>query len=230
MENKELGIYIHIPFCKSKCYYCDFTSYTNQDNKIQNYIEQVISEMKQYSFQKYNVTTIYIGGGTPSYIDEKYIEQLLEVLQEKLVNNLTKWKEIEITIEVNPGTITKKKLETYQKKGINRISIGLQSTNDNLLKEIGRIHSFKDFLETYQFVKEVGFKNNNIDFMIGLPNQTIEDIRQTLDTIQKLEPDHVSIYSLMVEEGTKMEQFIADRKTILARRRTRTTDVLVCKK
>lgn len=230
MESKELGIYIHIPFCKSKCYYCDFISYSNLDNKIENYIEQIICEIKQYSFQEYNITTIYMGGGTPSYIDEKYIKQLLEVLQKELVGNQTKWEDIEITIEVNPGTITKAKLETYRKNGINRISIGLQSTNDKLLKELGRIHTFKEFLEAYQLVQKADFKNSNIDFMIGLPNQTIEDIKQTLDTIQKLNPNHVSMYSLIVEEETKIEQLISARKTTITRRRKRTTDVLVCKK
>ncbi len=208
MKKEELGIYIHIPFCKSKCYYCDFVSYTNRCDKIEEYIQEVIYEMNQYDLSKYNVTTIYIGGGTPSYIEEKYIKQLLETLKGKLIKNDTKFEELEITIEINPGTVNKQKLEQYKKAGINRISIGLQSTKDKLLKQIGRIHNYQEFLEAYQLVKEVGFKNINIDLMIGLPNQTIQDIKQTLQEIQKLEPNHVSVYSLIVEEGTKMEQFI----------------------
>ena len=107
MENKELGIYIHIPFCKSKCYYCDFVSYTNRGNEIENYIQEVISQMEQYDFSSYHVTTIYIGGGTPSFIDGKYIQQLLEKLKRKLQNNPTEFTDIEITIEMNPGTINK---------------------------------------------------------------------------------------------------------------------------
>lgn len=210
MENKELGIYIHIPFCKSKCYYCDFVSYTNRGNEIENYIQEVISQMEQYDFSSYHVTTIYIGGGTPSFIDGKYIQQLLEKLKRKLQNNPTEFTDIEITIEMNPGTINKEKLEQYKKAGINRISIGLQSTNDNLLKQIGRIHTYQEFLQAYQWVREVGFENVNIDCIIGLPNQTIQDIKKTLEEIQRLQPEHVSVYSLMVEEGTKIEKLMEE--------------------
>lgn len=208
MESRELGIYIHIPFCKSKCYYCDFVSYTNQCNQIAPYIQKVLQEMQQYDVSNYNVTTIYIGGGTPSYIEEKYIKQLLDALKRKLADNETRFEDMEITIEINPGTITKKKLEQYKESGVNRISIGLQSTNDNLLKQIGRIHNYQEFLEAYQLVKKVGFENINVDLMIGLPNQTIQDIKQTLGEIQKLNPNHVSVYSLIVEEGTKIDELI----------------------
>lgn len=208
MKREELGIYIHIPFCKSKCYYCDFVSYTNQCEQIEPYIEKVIQEWQQYDISDYNVTTVYIGGGTPSFIEEKYVKQLLEAIKEKLRNNETKFEEIEVTIEINPGTITREKLEQYKKSGINRISMGLQSTNNKLLKQIGRIHNYQEFLEAYQLIQEVGFENMNIDFMIGLPNQTIQDIKQTLKEIQKLNPNHVSIYSLIVEEGTKIEELI----------------------
>ncbi len=208
MEQTELGIYIHIPFCKSKCYYCDFVSYTDSCGQVENYIHEVSKEMKQYDFNNYDVTTIYIGGGTPSFIDEKYVTQLLEELKTKLKNNKTKFEDIEITIEINPGTITKQKLEPYKKSGINRISMGLQSTNDALLKQIGRIHNYQEFLEAYQIVKEAGFKNINIDLMIGLPNQTIQDIKETLVELQTLNPNHVSVYSLIVEENTKMEKWI----------------------
>ena len=208
MKSKELGIYIHIPFCKSKCYYCDFVSYTDQCGQVENYIQEVSEEMEQYDISNYDVTTIYIGGGTPSFIHEKYIEQLLVKLNTKLKNNQTRFEDIEITIEINPGTITRKKLEQYKKSGINRISIGLQSTKDVLLKQIGRIHNYQEFLETYQMVKEIGFENINIDLMIGLPNQTIQDMKETLEEIQKLNPSHVSVYSLIVEENTKMEKMI----------------------
>lgn len=204
----ELGIYIHIPFCKSKCYYCDFVSYTNQGSQVESYMKEVRQELEQYDVSNYNVTTIYIGGGTPSLIDEKYIKQLLEELKAKLINNETKFEAIEITIEINPGTITKQKLEQYKKSGINRISIGLQSTNDILLKQIGRIHNYAEFLEAYQLVKETNFENINIDVMIGLPNQTIQDIKKTLEEIKKLNPNHVSVYSLMVEENTKIEKLM----------------------
>lgn len=204
----ELGIYIHIPFCKSKCYYCDFVSYTDQCGQVENYIQEVVNEIEQYDISNYDVTTIYIGGGTPSFIHEKYIQQLLQKLKVKLKDNETNFDKIEITIEINPGTITREKLEQYKKSGINRISIGLQSTNDALLKQIGRIHNYQEFLEAYQLVKETGFENINIDVMIGLPNQTIQDIKKTLTEIKKLNPNHVSVYSLIVEENTKMEKWI----------------------
>lgn len=204
----ELGIYIHIPFCKSKCYYCDFVSYTDQCGQVENYIQEVVNEIEQYDISNYDVTTIYIGGGTPSFIHEKYIQQLLQKLKVKLKDNETNFDKIEITIEINPGTITREKLEQYKKSGINRISIGLQSTNDALLKQIGRIHNYQEFLEAYQLVKETGFENINIDVMIGLPNQTIQDIKKTLTEIKKLNPNHVSVYSLIIEENTKMEKWI----------------------
>jgi len=208
MINKELGIYIHIPFCKSKCYYCDFISYQNKEEKIEEYIEEVINEIEQYDISNYNVTTIYIGGGTPSFIDEKYIKKILETLKEKLKLNETKFENIEITIEINPGTVNREKLEQYKKSGINRISIGLQSTKDKLLKQIGRIHTYDEFIEAYNLVNEEGFRNINIDLMIGLPNQTIKDIKHALQEIEKLEPTHISVYSLIVEEGTKIEKLI----------------------
>ena len=213
MESKELGIYIHIPFCKKKCYYCDFVSFSNKQNLAEDYIHTIKTEINNYFDNKkilenYNVTTIYIGGGTPSYIDEKYILEILELLENKLKNNQTKFKDMEITIEVNPGTVNKEKLEQYRKAKINRLSIGLQSTNNNILKEIGRIHTFEQFLETYQMAKAVGVENVNVDLMIGLPNQTIEDIKISLKEVMQLNPTHISVYSLIIEEGTVIAQKI----------------------
>lgn len=195
MKQQELGIYIHIPFCKSKCYYCDFVSYPNQSDMMQSYFEAVKREINSYDFKKYNITTIYLGGGTPSFVQEKYIKMILEEIQVNL-------EKTEITIEINPGTVSKEKLQFYKDIGINRISIGLQSVKDNLLKQIGRIHTYKQFLETYKEAKEVGFRNINVDLMIGLPNQTIQDIKETVEEIERLNPSHVSVYSLIVEEGT----------------------------
>lgn len=217
MESKELGIYIHIPFCKKKCYYCDFVSFQNKQNLIAEYIEAIKKEVNHYFkdeefLRTYNVTTIYIGGGTPSYIDSKYILEILRLLEKNLINNKTKFDDIEITIEVNPGTVDKEKLEQYKTAKINRLSIGLQSTNNNLLKEIGRIHTFEDFLETYNTAKKVGFDNINIDLMIGLPNQKIEDIKKSLNQIVQLNPSHISVYSLIIEEGTYIEKLIKENK------------------
>ena len=208
--NKELGIYIHIPFCKQKCYYCDFVSYANQETKMEEYINGVLKEIDYYKLEDYDITTIYIGGGTPSFLDSDYIKAILEKLKNKLKSNTIKWEDIEITIEVNPGTVTLEKLKTYKEAGINRISIGLQSTNDKLLKQIGRIHNYEEFLETYKMAEKVGFKNKNVDLIIGLPNQKIKDIKENIENIVDLNPQHISVYSLIVEEDTKIEKMIKD--------------------
>ena len=150
------------------------------------------------------IETIYIGGGTPSIIDAKYIEKIMTKLQEK--NALTTAKEI--TIEVNPGTATEKKLKTYKKIGINRLSIGLQSTDNHILKTIGRIHSYENFLNTYKLVRNQGFDNINVDLMIGLPNQKISDVKSSLEKITELKPEHISVYSLIVEENTPIEKML----------------------
>lgn len=207
MQNKELGIYIHIPFCKQKCYYCDFISYSDKCNQISNYIDSLIKEIEGFDFSNYKVTSIYIGGGTPSYVDSKYIKQILTKLHKKV-----DFKEVEITIEVNPGTVTRKKLQAYKEQGINRISIGLQSTKDRLLRQIGRIHTYQEFLEVYYLAKEVGFKNINVDLMLGLPNQTIQDLKESLNKIIELNPNHVSVYSLIVEEETKIANLLQEGK------------------
>lgn len=215
-DNKELGIYIHIPFCKQKCYYCDFVSYVDTVERMNKYIEklkeEIINEKNIYQ-NDYNVTTIYIGGGTPSILEKEHIKDILDILKEQLKNNKTKFQDIEITIEVNPGTAKEEKLKQYKESGINRLSIGLQSTNDNLLKEIGRIHNYQDFLTTYNMAKKIGFENINIDLIIGLPNQTIKDLKNAIQEIKRLNPNHVSIYSLIVEEGTKIEQLL-DQKIL----------------
>lgn len=196
MENKEIGIYVHIPFCKRKCYYCDFISYSNKDSKIEEYIEAVKKEIELQKI-KSTITTVYIGGGTPSYIDSKYIKEIMEKINQK---NLSK--EAEITIEVNPGTVTIEKLKDYKEAGINRLSIGLQATQDELLKQIGRIHGVEQFFETYKMARKVGFKNVNVDLMLGLPNQRIKDLKDSLETVIELKPEHISVYSLIVEDGT----------------------------
>lgn len=165
-----------------------------------------------YELENYNVTTIYIGGGTPSFIDSIYIVNLLNKLRDKLKNNDTKWSNIEITIEVNPGTVDLEKLKQYKEVGANRISIGLQSSNDKLLKQIGRIHNYEEFLNAYQVAKQVGFENINVDLMLGLPSQSIQDLKETIEHVVKLAPEHISVYSLILEENTKMEQCIKSGK------------------
>ncbi len=207
---KKLGVYIHIPFCKQKCYYCDFFSYANSEKYFDKYVQALIMEIDNFLPKNNNgieVETIYIGGGTPSIIDAKYIEKIMTKLQEKGLTEVAK----EITIEVNPGTVTEKKLAIYKKIGINRLSIGLQSTDNTILKQIGRIHSYEDFLNTYELARKIGFKNINVDLMIGLPNQKIEDVKKSLEKIIGLNlgaPEHISVYSLIVEENTLIEKLI----------------------
>jgi len=201
MNKKEIGLYIHIPFCAHKCDYCDFISFEKKECKIEEYINKLKEEIKQENLEQYKITTIYIGGGTPSYIDSKYILEILNLLNKEYAQ--------EITIEVNPGTVTKKKLEDYYNAGINRLSIGLQSTDNEILKKISRIHTFEQFLETYKLARKVGFKNINVDLMIGLPNQQNKDITKALQEIINLNPEHISVYSLILEEGTVLENKIS---------------------
>lgn len=212
MNCRELGIYIHIPFCKRKCYYCDFISYTNKEDIVKEYIEGIINEIDSYNLKDFNITTIYIGGGTPSFIDCNYIEKIMNKLKSKLQENAMNWENIEKTIEVNPGTVTLKKIESYKKSGFNRISIGLQSTKDMLLKQIGRIHNYQDFLDAYKIINKVGIENISIDLMLGLPNQTIQHLKDTITKIVELNPKHISVYSLILEENTKITNLIKQGK------------------
>ena len=206
----ELGIYIHIPFCAKKCYYCDFISYSNKFEMQEKYIKKLIEEIEDNKdlLKNNEITTIYIGGGTPSSIKPELVKNVLNKIYE--IANIKNKEKVEITIEVNPGTVTKNNLQMYKNCGINRLSIGLQSTNDKLLKEIGRIHNYEQFLNTYNWVVEVGFDNINVDLMLGLPGQDIEDLKQSLQNIVNLkhQPKHISVYSLIVEEGTKIEEKI----------------------
>ena len=199
---KELGIYIHIPFCVRKCLYCDFVSYAKKENVVEKYIEALQKEILDWkqSNKDVKIKTIYIGGGTPSCIDSKFITEILNLINIKNAE--------EITIEVNPGTVNKEKLYDYKNAGINRLSIGLQSTNNELLKKIGRIHNYEQFLETYKMAREVGFNNINVDLMIGLPGQTMDDLKTSLEDIINLNPEHISVYSLILEDETPLKKMI----------------------
>ena len=210
---KELGIYVHIPFCKRKCAYCDFISFSGKARLIEKYVEALKREINEYKISKedYVVKTIYFGGGTPSFIESKYIVEILEAIKEKF--NISK--NAEITIEINPGTVTEEKLKDYYEVGINRISFGLQSTNSQLLKLVGRIHSYSSFLEGYNLARKTGFKNINVDLMIGLPVQTLKDVQKDLSRIIELNPEHISVYSLIVEEGTRIEEKIKNKELYL---------------
>lgn len=199
---RDIGIYIHIPFCLKKCDYCDFISYCNKYGLVEKYVDRLKQEIKtELKKEKYNIKTISIGGGTPSSIDSKYIVEIINSIKQV---NILENENIEITIEVNPGTVTVEKLMDYKSVGINRLSIGLQETHNKLLKEIGRIHNYEEFLDTYNLARKIGFNNINVDLMIGLPDQSIQDIKESLNRIINLNPEHISTYSLILEPETKL--------------------------
>lgn len=208
---KDLEVYIHIPFCERKCKYCNFVSYCVKEDVVTQYIDKLVLELKLKLNKNYNVKTIFIGGGTPSLVDEKYIVKLLNIIKEySLLNN-----NCEITIECNPNTTTKEKLVSYFNSGINRISFGAQSFNDELLKKIGRLHTSSQIFDAVNMAKDVGFKNISVDLMIGLPNQTLNDVKQDLININKLGVTHFSCYSLILEEDTPLFSDVAEGKLVL---------------
>ncbi|MBP3463840.1 MAG: oxygen-independent coproporphyrinogen III oxidase [Clostridia bacterium] len=208
---KEIGIYIHIPYCKRKCNYCDFISFSDKDNTIKEYIETIKKEIDECKLSGFDIGTIYIGGGTPSYIDSKYIIEIIAKIREKFIVT----QNAEITIELNPGTITREKLQDYKQAGINRLSIGLQSTDNNILKKIGRIHTYEEFVENYNLAREIGFKNINIDFMLALPEENEWSVAIQISEIINLKPEHISCYSLIVEEETKLKEMLNNKEITL---------------
>lgn len=198
----QLGIYIHIPFCVKKCIYCDFLSFPADDAAKSAYMAALNEEIKATAedYAEYQVQTIFFGGGTPSCIAKELIKDCLSTIQTHfhIADNA------EISLELNPKTASPEKLEYLRAAGINRLSIGLQSANDNELKLLGRIHTFKDFLTTYMWARNAGFSNINIDLISALPGQSLKTWQNTLHAVCMLEPEHISAYSLIVEEGTKL--------------------------
>ncbi|MCI2777873.1 radical SAM family heme chaperone HemW [Clostridium perfringens] len=195
----KISLYIHIPFCAQKCLYCDFPSFARKDHLRKAYIEALNKEIISLREKNNNleINTIFIGGGTPSVLEADELECLL-----KEVAKLNMAKDIEYSMECNPGNLTEEKLEVMKKYGVNRISMGLQAKQDNLLKGLGRIHNYKTFKENFLLAKKVGFNNINVDLMFGLPNQSLNEWEETLKEIISLEPAHISAYSLIIEEGT----------------------------
>lgn len=211
MSKKELEIYIHIPFCMKKCNYCDFLSFP-QYNEL--YVPTLLKEIQNAALesgvtQDYLVKTIFIGGGTPSILKGEDITAILSGVYERFEVD----ENAEITIEANPGTITREKLEAYKSAGINRISMGLQTTNNQELRELGRIHTYEEFLENYKTARDVGFANINVDLMSAIPGQTVESWRKVLENIVNLSPEHISAYSLIIEEGTKFYDKYGNNRT-----------------
>lgn len=189
-----LGVYIHIPFCLKKCNYCDFVSFPCEN--CDAYFKYLFKEIDMYNdlLKERKIDTVFIGGGTPSVVEHRYIGRIL--------SKLSLLKETEVTIEVNPKTLTEEKIKAYKEYGINRVSIGMQSANDNELKILGRIHNHYDFLKSYELIINSGITNINIDTMFGIPEQTLESFKHTLDEVKMLNPTHISSYSLIIEENT----------------------------
>lgn len=196
LEN--LSVYVHVPFCKRKCGYCDFVSFENMESQVKNYFNAVYKEIANQEHSDSNVCSVFIGGGTPSYVDVPYIENTLSAIKKRF--NISK--DCEITIEANPGTLSKEKLKQYLNIGINRLSIGVQAFQDNILTVLGRVHTAEEAIASIKKAKESGFKNINIDLMFGIPKQTIDDWKNTLKKTIELNINHISCYSLKIEEGT----------------------------
>lgn len=198
----KLGIYIHIPFCVKKCDYCDFLSAPSDEKTMECYTKALVKEIElnKELMKEYLVDTVFIGGGTPSILEGNLIAGIMRALR----SNANIVEDAEITIECNPGTVTEEKLLSYKNAGINRISFGLQSANDEELRSIGRIHTYEEFLESYYMARECGFDNINIDLMSALPGQSEQSFKETLEKVVGLNPEHISAYSLIVEEGTEM--------------------------
>ena len=201
MKKNKISIYIHIPFCESRCHYCDFCSSLLNEENIEKYFKYLKKEINlQEEFLKDKIIdTVFIGGGTPSSVDSRYIKEIMDVLSKFQFS-----KNREITIESNPNSLTIEKSDIYFSSGINRISIGAQSFNDDILKKIGRIHKSTDIYKALENARAVGFKNINLDLMLALPNQKFSDIKKSLEEIKKLDLPHLSYYSLILEEGTRL--------------------------
>ena len=194
-----LELYVHIPFCVRKCQYCDFLSGPSDEETKDRYIEALLKEIRAAEHtENYEIVSVFIGGGTPSALKAEAIASIMRTLQEQFFF----CEDAEVTIEANPGTVDLEKLTIYRNVGINRLSLGLQSTDAEELKLLGRIHSYEEFLKSYEWAREAGFSNINIDLMFAIPGQTGEAWRQHLYQVAELNPEHISAYSLIIEEGT----------------------------
>lgn len=205
---KPLGLYVHIPFCVKKCNYCDFLSAPADDNTKKHYAAALCKEIRSYKHvtKEYELATIYLGGGTPSVLDVSRTEEILKTIRETFCVEGN----AEVTMEVNPGTVTLEKLKKYRELGINRLSIGVQSANPAELKLLGRIHSFEDAKNTVAWAREAGFDNLSLDLMSALPGQSLAGYKENLEAILSLQPEHISSYSLIIEEDTPFYELYAE--------------------
>ncbi len=197
---KDLSIYLHIPFCERKCLYCDFLSFCAKRDLMEEYFDALEKEItaSAFTYKDYCVKSVFFGGGTPSFPDCEFICRMLQKIKERFDVDA----DVEVSIEVNPASAMKEKLEAYRRAGFNRISIGAQSLNDDELKRLGRLHDSAMFFETFENARAAGFENINVDIMSALPQQSLSSYADTLEAVLKLHPEHISAYSLIVEEGT----------------------------
>lgn len=210
---KDLGLYVHIPFCVRKCEYCDFLSWSAGEEEREQYVNALLSEIESYrDFVKgYRVSTIFVGGGTPSVLRPKQMERILQKIYE--VFELEK--RPEITIEVNPGTVDEEKLQCYKANGVNRLSMGLQSVKDEKLRLLGRIHTYQESAESYELARKVGFDNISIDLISSVPGQTLQEWKEELEIAAVQNPEHISVYQLIIEEGTPFYEKYAEHPELL---------------
>lgn len=211
VSQQELELYIHIPFCVRKCSYCDFLSMPASEETRRKYVDRLLEEIQQQGLacRDYQIVSVFVGGGTPSLLAGVQIWEIMEAVR----RHFRVKQDAEVTIECNPGTLTAEKLSFYKSAGINRLSLGLQSADDRELRELGRIHTYREFLESFDLARKTGFDNINVDLMSGLPGQKVQDWALTLKKVLALMPEHISAYSLIVEEGTPFfEQYGEDEQ------------------
>lgn len=210
---KDIGLYIHIPFCKQKCIYCAFLSFCDKQKYVLDYFKKLREELLCHKnrLKGKRLSTIYIGGGTPSVVDANLIRDLLEFIKKNFVIKT----DAEISIESNPDSITKEKALIWRDCGINRVSVGLQSVDDDMLKLLNRPHTFSQYLMAIQVLKDAGFENINSDILIGLFGQSKDELKETIQTLSRLNLTHISAYGLMVEENTPLNKLVIEKKIVL---------------
>ena len=199
---RPLGLYVHIPFCKSKCVYCDFYSLPRSEDRMDAYTDALCAHLTETApfAASYTVDTVYFGGGTPSYLGEKRLGRILKTIEKRYQVE----KDAEITFEANPDSVTDRLLHRLKAEGFNRVSLGVQCDNDEILKKLGRPHTYAQAVTAYQRIRKAGFRNVSLDLMYGLPGQSLHDWQETLENVLKLNPEHMSCYGLKVEEGTPL--------------------------
>ncbi|MBQ7352260.1 MAG: radical SAM family heme chaperone HemW [Clostridia bacterium] len=207
----KIGIYVHFPFCVKKCNYCNFNSYANKNDMQLKYFQALLSEIAMYKNEKVEVDTIFIGGGTPSVMFDGAVSTVISEIRK----NFKVLESAEITIEANPNSITKTKIQEWKECGVNRVSIGLQSANANTLKLLGRTHTRQDYIQAIKDVQSAGIHNVNTDCLIGLPRQKLSDVRRMLGLVTKLDCSHISVYSLILEEDTPLFHMVNSRQVKL---------------